>query len=119
MSVANEPRGYAPNDFFWVSVKDYFSNVNCDAAASDASGTDCAAVAASAAPDERAARACYDAALCENKKYADSLGTARSTNAGADVRYSDTRAAYVAELQNAANMSAGIVAMVAFIYLYR
>jgi hypothetical protein len=116
MSESNiNPKGYSTNDFHWVSVKDYYSKLNCKSVELN---DHCSTIGTTSdILDHTQAKACYDAALCNNKKLSDSLDTAKLSHSGTDMRYIDTKNSYIIELRKTINLGIGITAMSIFIYL--
>lgn len=110
--VSLAPKGYSPNDFFWVSAREEMKTVNCNTVLDNQSSITCT----DPSIGESDIKTCYQAELCKNKNYSKWLGEIQQTHSGADMRNADTQNVYNIEIRNTINLGMGIIVLGLFTY---
>lgn len=111
-SISLAPKGYSPNDFFWVSAKEEIATINCNSVLDKQESISCS----DKSIGESDIKTCYQAELCKNKNYSNWLGEIQQTHSGADMRNIDTQNLYNIEIRNTINLGMGIIVLGAFAY---
>jgi hypothetical protein len=109
------PKGYSPNDFFWVSAKEELETINCDSVIDESTTITCS----DSNINETDIKTCYQAELCKNKNYSKWLGEIQQKHSGADMRNLDSQNSYNFELRNTFNLGIGILGIMIFSYMNR
>jgi hypothetical protein len=106
-----DPKGYSPNDFYWVSVADKLNSLNCPKEIANVKKINCE----KSSITEKDALTCYNSQLCKNKQLSEWLKNVQMNHSGADVRYKDIRNTYIVEIRKSINLVIGIILMILFI----
>lgn len=106
-----DPKGYSPNDFYWVSVVDKLNSLDCAAETKSAETINCG----KSTITETQATTCYNSQLCKNKQLSEWLKDIQKTHSGSDIRYKDIRDTYTLEIRKSINLVLGIILMILFI----
>lgn len=117
VAVTLAPKGYSPNDFFWVSVREELDTINCDSVISDVSNNNIEC--SDSTIGETEIKACYQSELCKNKNYSNWLEEIQRNHSGADMRNMDIQNSYNVEIRNTFNLGMGILGIIVFSYFSR
>lgn len=106
-----DPKGYSPNDFYWVSVVDKLNSLDCSKETTAAETIDCG----NPSITETQALTCYNSQICKNKQLSEWLKDVQTKHSGSDIRYKDIRDTYTLEIRKSINLVLGIILMILFI----
>ena len=109
------PKGYSPNDFFWVSAREDMDTFNCNTVLDTQASISCD----DKSINETDIKTCYQAELCKNKNYSTWLAEIQQTHSGADMRNVDIQNVYNTEIRNTVNLGMGIILIGLFAYFNR
>lgn len=106
-----DPKGYSPNDFYWVSVVDKLNSLDCSNETKTAETINCE----NPSITEKQSLTCYNSQLCKNKQLSEWLKDVQTNHSGSDTRYKDIRDTYTLEIRKSINLVLGIILMIFFI----